>query len=608
MTLSPAIKRNIVTGFGIAATVVLLVSVFLLVFVRTSTTTIIPAPTTTPTPSFTPLAIVGLGVISQLSRFTNTQLTAEISPVASIAPPGGIVQNSPYPFPPNQVAFSTTRHTPLQQSPQGMGFVTMNNTATQLLTSLQNGEVGFGVYTYQSDTGVYKLNPDHYSNGNFQNRVIQTVPRTTDAAEHVAINQSASAVGCIGQNSIIMSDDELVLYVAYRDGTTSPDSYFPLGQVVGKVQVWTRVPSSTNSPTLDDWSHSAQSVPDIVNPFGSQVVGLAATVSGSPQGFNSFTETFPSGDEFGTYMKTSTNFSTGARTIAVGSNSGIDPRNGRCICIFEEQNNFSYKVIGVLSLPIGDEFSPNDRSSFGHAFDFVDDTCLASIGSHAEPDKNRLAYFRRRVNTDSWEFVSIILPPSESVDEFFGTSIVISGYNGVAIIGSPSSLIPSIGGSVYIMVRNNLDIWTFNQTVTDPWATNTEFPNTKNFGWFVHTDPSFTVLCVTGNQDSEFKTYTGDMLLPPPDCTGFDGGKPTTTCQYTNLVFFSIDQNINKVLMEQDKTQRLYQQQFTDGNPTEVVDPLFGATVAMTVLDHGTNVMTGTPMNNTVTLFLMGFT
>jgi hypothetical protein len=602
--VTPEAKRYITMSLGIVATVLLITSVFLLVFVRTTTTTVVPTPTPTVTPTPTPLPTLELGQFSQKFNFLQSQLAAVVSPVASTVS-GSIVSNSPYPSAPNQIPADQTISQPLQSAPQNLGFVTIDATGTQILGSMPNGEVAFAQFVLNSDTLTYKFVSRDYSDENFQNRIVQLVPATASQPESTALNLAASAVGCVGNRSIVLSDDELFLYVAYLDSTISQDSYFPLAQVVGKIQVWSRVPSSDSKNLNTDWSHNSRLVSDIQNPFGSQVAGLAQQVDGTPQGFNAFTETTPSGDEFGIFMRTTVDSQTGARVVAVGSNAGVNPRQGRCICVFQEQDNLSYDVAGVLTLPAGSEFDYRVRSTFGTAFDILDGTCLASFGTHDDPASTRLAHFRRDATSQVWQFASVVQPPVGTQGEFFGTSVALSSLGGLAFVGSPSST--NSGGSVYVLQESDLGVWTVSQTINDPWSSNTDFPNSMTFGWFVNVDPKSRVLSVTGNQDSAYKQWNPMMRKPSAGCNNFKDGMPTGDCNYTNLVFFPIDQQNASVVVDQSKNPRLYQDQFSNGSPSDKVDPLFGAKVRMEVVDDGVNVCTGSPVSGSLTLFLLGF-
>ena len=616
------IKRDLVAFIGVIALVMTIIAVVFLIFVRVTVTTVID-PTPTPTVTTTqrmpddPIVLVS---IHQRQMFDLKDINTEISPLASVITSASTsVSNVPASIPDNMIDTSLTFNQPLQITPQAFGFGVITNDGTQIFTSMNNGEISVGEFKFNSNTSNFDFLTSSYVSHNTgisnSNRIVRNFLQQGQKTNQLDYNYTASAVGSSGVSSLVLSPDSLRLYVGYIDSTDSSESSFPFGQYIGKIQVWRNVQDSWSHSCSVDTASECELVSDMINPFGSQVVGLNHSTVGSTQGYNSFSETRTVGDSFAQYIKSSINSSNGNYILAV--NSSICVVNGNCVNIFEEQNDFSYKAVGILFLP--DTFSECARNSFGKAFSLVDDSCLVAFGPHSGTCSNvvdlpRVAYFKRDNTNQAWKFISVIDPPSATPFEFFGTSITMSQYGGVAIIGSPSSggdqksPVPSPGaGHVYIYVRDNRDVWVLNQTVSDPWISSTPFPNTGNFGWFVHTDKDFRLLAVTGNQDTVYRNPYPAIVPQGNECS-FKNGILQKSCQYTNVIFFSIDQMTNTVAVDQNKTIRLYQEQTLQ--PSQRVDPLFGANVSI-IIDAFRDVsgsvsslaVIGSPLNQTVSLY-----
>jgi hypothetical protein len=281
--MNDEIKRGIVAGIGVLALIWTAISLILLIFVRDKKTIIIPAsPHTSVIPSRVPDGIYNIGKISLNQRITIKQITNIISAVASVVPtvtkPITSVDNIPPLIPPNMINSTNTLSQPLQKNPQTLGFVTMTQNSSFLFASLPNGEVGFGSWYIDQEKKQYVFDKDSYSGkGLNTNRIAQSYVPKGESKSELELNTSASAVGCVGPSSIVLSDDSLRLYVAYRDSNIGSDNAYPFGQSTGKIQVW----YSTSSAGISDdsWTRAEDVqagllISDLTNPFGSQILLL----------------------------------------------------------------------------------------------------------------------------------------------------------------------------------------------------------------------------------------------------------------------------------------------------------------------------------------------
>lgn len=578
---------------GILA-ICLITSITLIATVRDKVVVVAPGSSTSPTPAPTPpFPNVKLSTITSQFNHIFPQGSVDVSPVTSVVIESSATPSNVSPsIPQNMLPPNLTFAKPLQQTPQSLGFPCMTQNGTQLLTSMQNGEQSFGQFQQSLDdlkysflTEAYQVgtDPDAISNSN---RIVKT-----GEGGALVINDSASGLGCVGVRSIVLSTDDLRLYVAFRDSTMSNDNIFPFDQVAGKVQVWRR-----DSADAQNWQHMTNA--DMQNPFTTQVGGLNVDAP-----FNAFLDINLLGDDFGSYMITANTYE-----IAIACQMGaLD--TGRNICVFQEENDFSYKPNAILVLP-GDEKSVSsaDRQSFATAFAFSGDgkTCVASLGSHDTPSARRLAWFLKggdgvSATAARWEFQDFIDRPVSNADEIFGTSMVLNPDGTVCIVGSPtapvdSSTIP-FNGHVYIYTRS-ATTWTLIESISDPFATSSPAPNTRTFGWFVNTDRNFRVLTVSANQDSLYYP-TFHMMQPPAHTCSFSLTSPNAPCTYTNFVVFSILQETSS--LDLSTVQRVYQ----DLVATDFIDPLFGARVDIAETSTGVLFLAGSPLNQKMTLFTM---
>jgi hypothetical protein len=493
---------------------------------------------------------------------------------------------------------------PLQQNPQSFGTSVMSQDSTQLLCSMENGQVSFAQFVFAPDDKTYNFAKDFYTTQ--QGGVSNSNRILTLVNGNLELNKASSAVGCLGPNSIALSLDDLRLYVAYRDSNISSKNPFAFEQTAGKIQIWSRAPgpNNTNVNASEIWQHVTDLKSDISNPFGSQPFGIVPIGSGI--NYNSFLETYTLGDEFGSNIQTSFAVANPNLTYAVGvsSQSTIGGNIGRCISMFEEQQSLVYQSTGILFLPtsgfLSSTFTSQDRSSFAVSFALVGKTCVASLGSHNLPSSCRLANFQFVDNV--WKFIDVILGPNEN--EFFGTSLCLSSWESVLIVGSPSSsqigdVVSPTGGHVYVFVRDALGIWNLNQSVTDPFLVG-DFPNTRTFGWFCNVSRDFLFVSVSANQNSLYYTNNFTPIRPSPSTCQFSNNLPNSPCDYSCIEIFAFDQSTNMISL--DNVTRTYQ----DLGVTSYIDPLFGSRVSIAQNDQGQIVfLTGSPINENITLFQM---
>lgn len=592
----PWIVFSVLAGIGILISIIL---IFTLHMIHTTTRIVTPTPTPTPTPVPNPTNVAITTItIKPMNLFQQGLIDTTISAVASVISNTPTPTTTPPTIPPNMLAANLTFSQPLQITPQALGFPLFTPDQSQLITSMENGQQAFGQFQQDPDDpttyNFFKVayvapstSQDGVSNSN---RFIHLVT-TQNNQTQLEINDNASGLGCIGVKSMALSTDGLRLYIGYRDSALSESNIFPFEQVSGKVQVWTRNDKS------DIWQH-IQPFADIVNPFANQVGGVGLTSVN-----NRFTNTVLSGDDFGSYM------------IALGSGEGnyeiacacqTGPLNtGRSIMIFKEQNDFSYAMTGLLSLPLDEKsVSSSDRLSFAQSFSFAGDTIIASLGLYNNPGNRRLAWYQRSNNI--WQFSGFITNPDSS--ELFGTSMVLHPLGFAFVVGSPKAPNPStpnvipIGGHVYMYLLNSSNQWVILDSLSDPYLTDPIAPNVRTFGWFVSTDNEFRILCVSANQNS---LYLNPFPLTRPalhTCTFSTDGVPTTACLYGVIDVFSMD--VNSLKFHSDKFTRVFQ----DSTINDFIDPLFGAQVSVVVGDTRVVFGMGSPLNQKVMIGTMGRT
>ncbi len=588
--------------FGMFSAFVI-IFIFLLLFSQVTTITIVnPTLTPSPTVSRIPLPLVSIHQLVTNFQFNQTQVNLEISPVASTVPTNNVSLSNTNPsIPTNMLNPQLTFGKPLQQTPQSFGFTCMSQDSTQLLGSMQNGEVSFAQFVYSPDNKSYEFAKDFYEiNGGISNsnRILTLVNGNLE------LNRAASSVGCIGVNSIALSLDDLRLYVAYRDSNISSQNPFAFEQTAGKLQIFSRAPgpNNTNVNASEIWQHVTDLKSDIKNPFGSQPFGILPI--GSDLNYNAFLETYTIGDEFGSNIQTSFAVSNPNLTYAVGVSSQSTLSDvGRCISIFEEQKSLIYQSTGILFLPtsgfLSSTFTSFDRSSFATSFALVGKTCVASLGSHQDSKSCRLANFQFVDNV--WKFIDVILPPNQN--EFFGTSMCLAPWETTMVIGAPTSsqigdVIPPTGGHIYVF--NRLEgIWSLNQSITDPFLVG-DFPNRFTFGWFCNMSRNFEYLSVSANQNSLYYTNNSTPIRPSTGTCQFSNNLPSSSCDYTCIEIFAFDQSKNTISL--NNVTRTYQ----DLGISSYIDPLFGSRVSIGQNDAGTIVfLTGSPINENITLFQM---
>ncbi len=575
------------------AAVLLLVGVILAFTVTETHTTqqvIQPTPTPTPTPSV-PQQPVTINTLTTQASNIFTQLGSiptSVTPVASTVPNTSATPSNVSPtIPQNMLPPARTFMQPLQVNPQSFGVVCMTADGSQLLSSMQNGEQSFAQFVHDPDDDSFTFATESYVNQggaiNLGNRIVKLDPTTGD----VVLNDAASALGCLGPRSIVLSPDNLRLYVAYRDSTMSQDNTFPFEQLSGNVQVWSR-----QSTDVKEWSHLPNAV-TITNPFTNQIAGIDANST-----FNSFLRARTSGDNLGVAIAaTSSGVPVATYDVAIGCQNGVLD-NGRSVMIFREQNDFSYEIQSVLTLPSNEaSVNQNDRNSFATAFAYSGDVVVGSLGSHDAPSTRRLAWFLR--TNDVWAFKGFI--PSPNTAELFGTSMGLNADGTAIVVGSPLATtdlktIP-LGGHVYLYTRTNAQ-WTLHDSLSDPYISSTTFPNFGTFGWFVNVDPSFRVVTVSANQDSRYLVPFPLARPPVGECVFTGSLAADNKCSYGVMEVFSIGSDLK---FNTSKFTRVFQTQ----NGLDFVDPLFASRVDVAFTSEGVRFLAGSMLNQKMTLWTM---
>ncbi len=587
MNTSSIILWTIVALLGL----LFVIDIFLIAFLRFNTPISSQQQNATPTPSVSSSPVFPNITIRALSTkatniFTMGDVNAAISPVVPIVDSSVSVTNASPTIPPNMVPPSHTFSAPLQITPQSLGFVCMPRDGTQLLSSLPNGEQSFAQFQLAPDSDVYSF----FTNGYVADPTTPNNPGISNSNRIVkddgngndVLNTFASAVGSVGLRSIVLSIDNLRLYVSYRDPSMGTDSLYPFEAIGAKVQTWRRT-----DPKSESWQH----LTDIVNPF--------PNVPQFQLLFNSFWNVNVSGDNFGDFLQT-----YGHYGIAIGTQSSVlraSSDQQRCIVLMTEQNDFSYATDSILCLPNDPSVSVADLESFGTVFAVSGDgtTCVASLGGYG--GVRRVAHFDK-IDT-LWTFVGFLNAPSSPTNQIFATSICLDASGTKCIIGSPSAptqpnAIP-VGGNVYVY-KNSGNGFELLDTVSDPFLTNQSFPNTRTFGWFVNVDPDWRVLTVSANQNSLY--IDPFPLTKPPNatCTFAADGTPLSPCTYTVIEAFAIDQISGKI--DQTHVARAFQ----DTGGLDFIDPLFGARVEMALEENPAILfLAGSPLNQKMTLFQM---
>jgi hypothetical protein len=588
---------------GLAVTM-LITSVFLLIFIRDTKTTVVTiTPSNVPNPTQVPQTEVKLQPFNTGQEFNPVDFTSIVSPITSTT--ASIISvsiTSPNPFPdPGEVPFEQTIGLPLQIPPQGFGWTAFTPDAQQWFTSFENGFSLFGQYNFVTEQSVSKFEPftDAYKSG--QNFIYfnsgSHCPNSGSSADPT-INEDASALGSVGYASIATSTDGVRLYVAYRQpfmGGSDTAIIFPLLQLSSRVAVFTR-PLDTSGTSLTpkssspNWSYSC--VLSLANPFGSQVGGFSSLC-------DPITHQLLTSDDFGSIIRTSKNLGNLRRITAVRMNYGYIKNNGANIAIYEETEDNQQEISGIVALwdryaGEGKTFTRDAKITFGKDFNIGNNSLLAAVrvpasgGCQGPPVTpiNRIAYFRRSDTTNLWEFKQFIETPDPTED--FGVSITMNATGDMAIVGAPkfpsgrgTGATPGIGGSIYLYVRSeDGNSWNLQQKVTDPFASQ----NTKGaFGYFVSSDRQFLVVSASANQNN--------VLDVKP---GFIGN--TLNNDRPKVVFMSINQE-NKSI---DTVNAQIEIQPGDLPAQQYLDPCLGANLSMAFEDEGRSTLKmilSSPMN-----------
>ncbi len=561
---------------GSLALTLLIVSAFLLAFIRVSTVVVVtPTITVTPTVSIPPLKEIQLqavvpGTLRDIADWGKivTPLVSVGSDVTSTQP----IPTTP-PFAPGVIPFTSTISKPLQIPPEGMGFCAISTDGQQFVSSFDNGYSAFAQYTITGGTSldytIYKTAYQQQHNVIYFN-CLPTDP--TGTQNPPSVNITASSVGSIGYASIAMSKDGYRLYVGYRSpqqGNSTSAALFPFLQLVGFVATYTLPvdPSSTGQIVSPDWIYNCGL--GMHNPFGCQAAGLDYVC-------DPISHQILQGDDFGQIIRTTVNLQNSARVVAVRANFGFAKQNGALIAIFEEQNRTSQLLVGVVQLFDSyskTPFSFDQKLSFGKDFAIGNDCLISSVripgtncyGGAVTPSY-QITYFQRNDTTRNWDFRQILNGPGKNQD--FGVSVVVSNDGNIIIVGAPTlpngsgaTGTPGIGGSVYVYGRStDKTLLALIQTVNDPFATS----NTLGaFGYFLSVDPQFLILAISANQNN--------VLDQAPVALGH-----VPSSQYPQVVFVAINQSTSYV--DTTKAQMVPQ---ISNLATDYRDPLFGCNLAM---------------------------
>jgi len=597
--------------FGSLALVLLLISAFMLAFLRIDSDVLtIISPTIIPYVTPVPFPLLHLNEINVITQFIPLDLTQIVAPVVSVGEdpvePTGVLPTviPTLPFGPGLLPFASTINMPLISPCQGMGFCVMTANASQWFSSFENGYSAFSQYVTQQGTGTgltYVIHKTSYpsvpvgdpsttpSNYIFFNCPVND-PTGSQAVP--TINEYSSSVGSVGYNSMALSQDDNRLYIGFRQpftGTSDQSLLFPNLQTIGRINVYSLPETSGLSQSSTDWTYECQL--GLQNPFGSQF-------GGSDGLCDPITKQILIGDDFGSIIRTTVNLNTGNRVIASRANFGFVKENGACISIWEENSNKQHIISGVIQLwdsyaGSDNKFTLNAKLSFGRDFNISNNVLLAAIrvpstdciGSVTPIYK--IAYFKRNDTLALWQFQNFIQSPNLLED--FGVSILISPDASYAIVGSPTLPVngtPGIGGTVYVYTLSSSGTWNLNSHLSDPFAS----VNTKGaFGYFLSSDPLFVVLSISANQNN--------VLTAPPTFI-----EKTETNDRPKVVFVSIDQtgktlsNVSPQIIAQPGTSQLNQ----------YLDPLFGCNLAFAFTDNAygklIQICLASPMNQTVSI------
>jgi len=611
--LDVAISRTKIASYviGALALAMLIVSVFLLVFVRQrSSNTIHPSTSVTPTPG--PAVIpkmVGLQPFATSnSIFSAADMSKLVSVSTGIITPsvscntvvnGSCIQPSPV-YEPGEVPFNTTLTRPVQVPVEGFGWCAITPDADQWMTSAQNGLAVFGQYIIDSSstTGtVFKFYSDPYSSGG--NQLLFSCASASDGSN---ANVDASAVGSVGFRSIAISPDSTRLYVAYRQPfmgqPPNNSAIFPFLQLIGRVGVFTRTPDATTSiqnPSASStaWTYSCDLA--LSNPFGSQTAGLSTIC-------DTVTLVTQQSDNYGAAIRSSYNYTNSNRMVAIRSQFGYLLASGAIVTVYEELPSGTHQLVGTLQLQTG--YVPlidaatlaAQKKSFGSTFALFNDVCICSVRvrtggcSNASSNVNQLIVFVRNTTTLIWEFKQLIGTPDATKD--FGSGVETNGS--LLVVSAPTfgtynfSANPrtagttGVGGAIYLYKRSGTT-FTLTQTVPDPTV-----GAYGAFGSYISVDPQFLVVAITYNQDNS------------PD-------KPavqiTPASKTSGVLFLAIDL-INSVFGPLDKAQTVEQSYL----PQDIYDQTFGANMALSFKSHKQSTLVAlvnSPANQRVTVYTM---
>lgn len=478
--------------------------------------------------------------------------------------------------PPGYEDLDTSKTYPLKHPPRGVGWCALTPDASQFFSTYLDDFSYLIQYHYNGtedkDKFKYVLLADENTSPD-NNRLL-----IGDKA-----NFAATAVGCIGQKSLVMSDDGQRMYVGYQFPFMQRDlkegSPFPFFQVPGSIGVFTRPVNPYGAAQGTLWVYDERM--EMVNPFGAQVAGLR--VFSDP-----YSGVDVTGDDFGQLIRVSFNRTNSRRMVASRANYGLKVSDGALVAIYEENDLNQYQVVGIVTCALeGQTFSTQEKQSFARGMDLGDNALLASVyGFDSNGVKARGVLYFRRTKQNQWQAQSLIEAPSTSASHLFGASIVMSPDGKWAVIGAPprgDKVSENGDGFIYLYQRNDDELgWSLKQTLQDS-------SNKLAFGAYLVKDKQFLVIGVSSNQINNVAIKLDEVkqITPVP-----------------RMVFLSMDQKNGKLsnlqVVDDVRNQPSLSQ---PKNPagTDYNDPTFGAGMSIEIVDQkapGTlRVVASSPLN-----------
>jgi hypothetical protein len=590
---------------GIIAAICIITSLLLLAFIRDKTeviTTVINSATITPGVNITippPKTIID---VSTKTIYSRSGIPPSIKPsilVTRTVPfdPTNSVQNTVVKTTggddrgPGEISFSGTINTPLISPPQGLGWFTLLNDDTQLMSGFQNGYAVILQYIVAESSLKLNKSTQYPILFSCAGPNVNDPTKTTTSID----NPTAVAVASVGYRSINSSVDALRMYVGYLHPFSSAKSErFPFRQLVGEIAVWSRPPefpgqSSQSGSTV--WTPNCTLT--LANPFGSQSMGFSVIDNPLAKMASADSNLKIINDGFGQFIQVSQNtFKKNIRMIASRINYTFDKNKGAAIVIYEETTGGtqSHEISGIIQahqeiLQKGVTLTYPDKFIFGQYFDIGNDIMVANMLTQNE------IFVYRRNDTDlaQWIFQQRIVSPH--TNENFGQSLCLSFDAQLLIVGSPTKsngTTTGIGGSVYVYKRQENELWALTFTLKDP----TPKPH-ASFGYWCNTNDDFSLCAISMNQNN----YVLQPKKLQDNSVGSQG--------FPQIYLIPINRQDGKLAPE--TAQTINQPLLTGSSNNDVqtyIDPTFGAKVDFVEnFDNSKKVITmvmSSPMNELI--------